>query len=730
MNCTRIRLFSILLTFLSLNTGIHAQNRRVDSLRKKLATYTLEDTNKAWTLDVLAWSLAVENSLPEALQYADQAMRLSEKLNYKVGTSVAYNTKGLVSYVHGDYKAAEKNYSLAYYIAKEKGYKKGMEYASSNLANVYTHQGKYPEALKTLYENLAICQEWHDNRGVANIYNNIGIVQETLGDFPEALNNIFKALKLREELKDFKSIADSYNNVGLIYEKLHNYPDALKYHALSMKIKRERGDEYGIASSFNNMGIVYDDMGNYAQALQSHQACRDIHKKLDDKLELGQSYNNIGLTYLHLKDYSQALSNFNSSIDIRRQLEDREGMAECYTNLAAVYTKLRRFVEAGVMLDSAEMTASRIHLKPGMEQTYDQWQRLDSTMGNYKGAFDHLKKYLVYHDSIFNEASSQKTVRAEMNFEFDKKQAVAKAEQERITAVAASESKKQRIVIISVSALLILIFAFALFAYRNYLTKNRINLRLEIQKKNIDDSIQYASRIQQAILPKSLFLSGEVKEHFLLFLPKDIVSGDFYWRHQAGRELFFAAVDCTGHGVPGAMMSMLGYDLLEYAVKDKGLREPAEILNLMNSQIIEKLNTDQGQTATDGMDLTLCRFNLNTRELVYAGAKNDLFLFSNNELITLRVTKCSIGYSAQMEYTQSSRSLKNNDQVFLLTDGYSDQKGGPEKKKFMLRKLKDLLEKVSPLPCPEQESRLLAAFEDWKGSYPQKDDVLFVGFKV
>jgi serine phosphatase RsbU (regulator of sigma subunit) len=175
---------------------------------------------------------------------------------------------------------------------------------------------------------------------------------------------------------------------------------------------------------------------------------------------------------------------------------------------------------------------------------------------------------------------------------------------------------------------------------------------------------------------------------------------------------------------------MLGYDLLEYAVKDKGLREPSEILNLMNSQIIEKLNTDHAETATDGMDLTLCRFNLDTRELVYAGAKNDLFLFSDNELTTLRVTKCSIGYSAQMEYTQSSRVLKNNDQVFLLTDGYSDQKGGPEQKKFMIRKLKNLLEEVSSLPCLEQESILLSTFEGWKGTYPQKDDVLFVGFRV
>jgi len=216
----------------------------------------------------------------------------------------------------------------------------------------------------------------------------------------------------------------------------------------------------------------------------------------------------------------------------------------------------------------------------------------------------------------------------------------------------------------------------------------------------------------------------------VLYLPKDIVSGDFYWRHQEGRELFFAAVDCTGHGVPGAMMSMLGYDLLEYAVKDKGLREPEEILHLLNRQIIEKLNGGNSDTSTDGMDLTLCRLNLDTLQLVYAGAKNDLFVISDNELQVLRVTKCAIGYSLQTVYTQATRSLKKNDEIFLLTDGYSDQKGGPQKKKFMLRKLKTLLMELSSLTCKDQQQKLLAEFEQWKGSAPQKDDILFVGFRI
>jgi serine phosphatase RsbU (regulator of sigma subunit) len=732
MKCFRIRLLSlfffgslILISF----SGMTAQNKLLDSLRQTLSS-TLEDTNRVRALNNLARNLGLQGNYNEAHKLTRQAFILSEKLGDKTGAAEAKNRSGSVSFLEGDYKEAIKDLSLSYYLSKENGNKIGMINASINISNVYTNQGNFAEALKTLTEATPTCQELHDHERLASLYNNIGLVHEILGNFPEALKYFLQTLKIREELKNPKLISDCYNNIGLVYEGLHNYPEALRYNQLSLKTRKELDDRAGIAQSYNNLGIIYNDIGNYSEGLKNHQACLEIHLSLGDKLELGKSYNNIGLSYMDLLNYPEALRNFQKTTEIRRQMEDRQGLSESYINLGTVYTRLKRFQEAKIMLDSAEWISLQIHLKPNLEQTYDQWIRLDSAMGNYKEGYIHLKKYLIYHDSLFNEASSQKTVRAEMNFEFDKKQAIAKSEQERITAVAAAESKRQKIVIASVSSLLLLILAFALFAYRNFRIKKRINLRLEIQKKNIDDSIRYALRIQQAILPKALFLTGEVKEHFLLYLPKDIVSGDFYWRHQQGRELFFAAVDCTGHGVPGAMMSMLGYDLLEHALKDRGLREPAEILNLMNAQIIEKLNTDHSETATDGMDLTLCRFNLDTRELVYAGAKNDLFLFSGQELTTLRVTKCSIGYSSQMIYTQSTKILKNNDEVFLLTDGYSDQKGGPEKKKFMIRKLKTLLEEISPLPCPEQESRLLTAFKDWKGDDPQKDDVLFVGFRV
>jgi len=733
MKSNRVRLHQVLLfsfLLLLLLSGTQAQTRIIDSLKHKLKG-AIDDTNKVKTLISLDSTLNLESLYAEALETGDEIIRLSEKLSYPKGITEAYDHKGTTYYYRGDYGDALRNYFLALTAARKIGDKKKEAYVSTNIGNVYSDQGNYAEALRIFDVALRISKEIGYKLEIGNIYNNIGVVQLNLGNYPEALRNNFLALKMRQEEGSRKrDIAGSYNNIGNVYERQGNYNEALKHHQLALQIRQELGDKYGIAMSFNNLGNVYSDMGNFEEALKSHQSSLALHKEIGDKRNLSTSYNNIGVAYQNLKNYQEALRYFIYGKEIRNEIGDQEGLGQSFSNIGNAYTLLHKLSEAKSNLDSAERIFLRIGQNPGLEETYSVFTRLDSAAGNFRQAYDHFKKYLVFHDSIFNQENSKKTVRAEMNFEFDKKEAMARAEKEKITAVAASESRKQRIIILSVSILLLLIFAFALFAYRNYRIKNRINLRLEIQKKNIDDSIRYALRIQQSILPKQLFLSGEVKEHFMLYLPKDVVSGDFYWRHPKGRELFFAAVDCTGHGVPGAMMSMLGYDLLEYAVKDKGLREPAEILNLMNSQIIEKLNTNQGQTATDGMDLTLCRFNLDTRELVYAGAKNDLFLFSGKELIPLRVTKCSIGYSARMEYTQSSRLLKNNDLLFLFTDGYSDQNGGPEQKKFMSRNLKNLLEEISPLPCPEQEYRLLSAFKDWKGNFPQRDDVLLVGFRV
>ena len=188
--------------------------------------------------------------------------------------------------------------------------------------------------------------------------------------------------------------------------------------------------------------------------------------------------------------------------------------------------------------------------------------------------------------------------------------------------------------------------------------------------------------------------------------------------------------DCTGHGVPGAMMSMLGYDLLEHAVKDKGLKEPGEILSFMNSELIEKLYKSNPDGAKDGMDITLCRLNLNSKELSYSGAKNDLYVVSASGIEILSVDKHSIGYHNNAIYTQATHKLGSAVCVYLFTDGYCDQKGGFENKKYMKPRFKRLLQEIHALPCEEQKMKIEEAFLSWKSEHVQRDDILIVGLRV
>jgi serine phosphatase RsbU (regulator of sigma subunit) len=741
----------------------------IDSLKQKLAT-TKSDTNRVNILNDLGLKLLDVNENARVLQYAKEALNLSIKLGYKKGTANAYLNASNAYKQQSNYPEALKNSAAALKTGEEIADGKIITAAYFSSGRIHTRWGNFGKALKNLELCLELSEEFKDNQKIADSYSAIGVVQENMGNFSEALKNQQMSLKIRISLGEKKRIAFSYNNLGIVYWDLGNYPEALKNylealkiqeglgdkmrasdiynnignlyvdmkkypegiknHLASLKLRRELSDTNGISMTYNNIANAYFNMGKFAEALQSRQTALALQKKIGDKKNLGIDYNNIGQSFFNLRNYPEALKNYLESYKIRVEIHDQDGIAEVCSNLAGLYQAQQNYTEAKNKLDTTLTILKQIHKKAALEQTYLQYALLDSAMNNYKQAYLHQKLYALYHDSLFNEANTKKVVSAEMNFEFEKKEAISKAEQEKIVAIAAAESRKQKIIIIGVSILLLLILAFALFAYRNYRLKKQSNIRLEIQKKNIDDSIRYAQRIQQAILPVNLFHATEVNDYFIYYQPKDVVSGDFYWRHRIGDELFFAAVDCTGHGVPGAMMSMLGYDLLEYAVTDRGLREPADILNLMNRKIIQKLNSGNDKTATDGMDMTFCRLNLKTKELVFAGAKNDLYIYSKNELERLPVNKYSIGYEAKHVFTQNTIRLQSSDVLWLFTDGYCDQKGGTDGKKFMRSRWKNLLQKISPMPCLEQKKEIISAFETWKGMHSQRDDILVIGVRV
>ncbi len=266
---------------------------------------------------------------------------------------------------------------------------------------------------------------------------------------------------------------------------------------------------------------------------------------------------------------------------------------------------------------------------------------------------------------------------------------------------------------------------------------DEINLQKdEIQRKNghITSSITYAQRIQEAILPLKEEVSRALPESFILFKPRDIVSGDFYWFVQKGDILLIAAIDCTGHGVPGAFMSMIGNSLLNQLVNEQHITGPAEILHRMHQGVRQALKQDDAEDTTpDGMDIALCAIHPGRKTVEYAGANRPLWYVYQGELIELKATGGSVGgmlSEGEGFFTQHTVALEHPATFYLFTDGYADQFGGANQKKFMLKNFKQLLLDVQPMALKQQKETLGSTIENWKGDAPQTDDMLVIGFRV
>ena len=267
--------------------------------------------------------------------------------------------------------------------------------------------------------------------------------------------------------------------------------------------------------------------------------------------------------------------------------------------------------------------------------------------------------------------------------------------------------------------------------------KEEIELKtkeLEILFKQVTDSIHYAKRIQEAILPPSNLVKQILPESFVLYKPKDIVSGDFYWIDKKNEWNYFAAVDCTGHGVPGAFMSIVGYNLLKDILKNTDSIEPSIIMDKMNDGVAHTLhtNTTSGKQTKDGMDMTLCAINYKTLELQFSGAFNPLYIIRGEELIQYKADKFPVGMfiGEKQKFTNHCIQLQKGDTIYIFSDGYADQFGGPKGKKFMAGNFRQLLSDVSKMPIEKQKTLLNQTIEEWRGNLEQVDDILIIGVKV
>jgi serine phosphatase RsbU (regulator of sigma subunit) len=589
------------------------------------------------------------------------------------------------------------------------------------LADTYLHFGWFYDdindranAIKSQFKSLEISKSIEDEMRIALANFNIANTYEDVEKIEQCLPYYFSALDIFIALKESRYIGMTYNNLGIAYKGINDYEKALEYFEKSLKVKRKRNDFTGIANSYGNIATTYENMGNYEKAIEYYNKTVEIDLEQDNAAGAAFSFNNLAFVYLHLKQYEKALYFAKTSVNLAKHIFDIETKRDAHQAYA--------------------QSAEKMNLPAEALEQYKLYQEYSDSVNMYQNAADVEQWELERSFAQKQVADSLKQI------QIDLKKAEKLKRQELETA-----SQKKLTYIFSGGFLLMLILAFVVFnAYKNKRKANQIisqqKEEVEHQKelveekhKEITDSINYAKRIQTAILTSDEYWKQISPEHFLLFLPKDVVSGDFYWAYHSPENLsIWVAADCTGHGVPGAFMSMIGNSFINEIVVENKVRDSAKILNQLRDKIVKALeqkNVDTEQK--DGMDLALCIWDKSTNQLQYSGANNSLWLIRNGELSEYKADKQPVGkYTDEKPFTSQQIQLEKGDVVYTFSDGFPDQFGGPKGKKYKYKQFKELLLSIQDKKMSEQQEIISKEFYLWKGELEQIDDVCIIGIKV
>jgi serine phosphatase RsbU (regulator of sigma subunit) len=731
----------LLLFFLLLSCYISSQNNPTDSLIKET---TLAKTDSGKFNAFMALGNYFQGDINDtALYFHTQASTFAESKKLYLQQGQALRATGVDLYYEGLYDSALTKFASALIVCEralklEKDSIKQIKLkflkssVLGNLGSAYYIKSEYAKAIEYYFKALVIGDEIKSKRLQAFNLGNIGVIYNDINEKERGLQFNIKALLINTELKNKRAQGINYANIGIGYAAL----------ADSLFKANKDSLEY----------IAY-----YKKALLHYKAAQVIDVEIGNKRGQAANLVNIGNIHKIMDQLDEALKYYFESESLSIQTGDKRNLYTCYSDIGNIYIRQGNFEKAETYLLNAQALAKELNslqvlanLNLSLSDLYVQKRQKDK-------AYDYYKTYVSYRDSINNEENTKKLIQQQMQYDYDKKQGLVKAEQQKKDAVAKEEEQKQKTVLLLVMVVLLIVIVFAVFMVNRYKVTQKQKVLIEIKEKEtheqkllieekhkeITDSINYAERIQRSLLAGKELLDEYLDDYFILFLPKDVVSGDFYWAASATNKKFtLVTADSTGHGVPGAIMSILNISCLEKSVQVEKLSEPSAILNHTRKLIIDTLKKDGSeQGGKDGMDCSVCVFDFENKMLNVSAAHNPVWIVrnvsssaveNNCELIEVKPDKMPVGKhdKDQVPFTQQTIQLQTNDVVYTLTDGFPDQFGGSQGKKFMSKNLKQILCANAGLPMSEQKQNLQNIFSEWKGNNEQVDDVTIIGIRI
>ena len=739
-----------------------AQSPVIDSLRSAMATVTTDSLK----CDILKQIMEEEEDEEQRQKINTQIMLLCEKHLNENGTAVlpyakhyisALLKQGEVYETDGKTDSAFYKYNLALKWSHKIRNEKKKSVILNTLGYLFQSKGDSPKALDYFQQALAICEKNEIEAGIPSTLNNMALVYSDLGDIPKSLEYYNKALLYREKLykKDpsdskKKSIANSLSNIATIYVKQGERIKAAEYFEKAIRIQREVGDKYGEATALSNLATLFDFVKEKKEALNMLTQALKLREELQDMEGVANSEGNIGVLYFENAEYDNARDHFLRALEIRTEIADKSGVSVTNNYLANVYLKKGDIVRAKSHAAGSLQVAKELGYPSDISEASYTLYEINQAAGNHREALTYYKEYIKMRDSTNNEQTKRATLRQQAKYEFQQLKAVEdvkhQAQIEKQMEIAGAERKRQNTIIAAVSVVLLLVLFFSYSLYKRFKLTEKQKRIIELKEKEtqhqkhiieekhreITDSINYAERIQRSFLATRELLNEHLKEYFIFFKPKDVVSGDFYWASPLNNGSFaFVTADSTGHGVPGAIMSLLNITSLEKAIEQSS--NPAEILNITRRTIIERLKKDgSADGGKDGMDCSFISFNKERTMLEIAAANNPVWIIRDNELIEVKADKMPVGKHDKetQPFELKEINVYKGDVVYALTDGFPDQFGGTKGKKFMAKRLKELLLTNHNLSMDEQRDVLEKIFKEWVGELEQVDDVCVIGVRL
>jgi serine phosphatase RsbU (regulator of sigma subunit) len=638
---------------------------------------------------------------------------------------------------------------LANTLSVSKKYDKGYVNSLRRIGDLFFDRSEFDSSI---YYHKKALLKLNDKTNVVyfDLVNTLGNSYFYMGDYINAYDYFSRYLQQAEISGNNKQKAKGNCNVGVILKEQKKYDEALLYFNKTIQIGISMNDFNTQFVGYSNKGNIYNEKAKLKNnkylnqlAIDNYIKAQQVISKIDDGDYRNpiMLYANMGNVYADLNQYDKAIEYFSEAITLVKENEFFPQAALIYNNLTGIYLDLNDLKMAEKYLKEANDCSIKSQSSDNLAQSYQNYARYYELKGDYANAFKSYKLYKSYNDSTFNTENTERLKELELKIEFEKKESIKQAEQDKKDAVAQEEKNKQRIITISISIVLILVVVLAFFIF-NGLKKQRLANKIiseqkeevhkqktiiEEHQKEMVDSINYAKKIQYALLAQEDLLKKNLLNYFIMFNPKDIVSGDFYWAAEHNNKFYLACCDSTGHGVPGAFMSLLNMGFLSEAIKEKNIEHPHEIFNYVRLRLINSISSEEQK---DGMDGIIICIDKKTNEITYAAANNEPILISNNQLIELPKDKMPVGKGERMEsFSLRSITTAPGDVLYLYTDGFADQFGGPKGKKFKYKPLNELLLSFSNHPLEKQKDELDANFTSWKGNLEQVDDVCIIGIR-